>query len=236
MILNSLSQSVVELPRHVAHAPIVCRYLELASADQQSTASSARVVVAACDPDDPTRQPGRVGCRHLLQRLIAGMSAHGQSPFKLVYSESGAPGLAAKGASNKLNISMAHSAGWMAVGIGQGLRIGVDVESVAPRSNMKGISEFLGWNVRVDTIRDFYAYWTLWEASAKCIEGSVFMSQNQGFELLKLAKFQGRVATSGHWSGVQDVIDGMVHFAVVLRGENSTSLVMRNLDPQEMMQ
>jgi hypothetical protein len=172
-----------------------------------------------------------MACRYLLKQLLLFTVAMKKNEWRLYYSASGAPCLSHNGKPSQLNVSMSHSAGWLAIGVAFEARIGVDIERLKPRGNISAIAAFLGWKERIHDNLDFHEKWTMWEASAKSVEGSVFMRNNPGFERLCDRKVQDQVSNSGQWSSLHGCLDEKLFYAIVLEGQNDTALTHRILDP-----
>jgi phosphopantetheinyl transferase len=189
-------------------------------------------VLAKTPIEQPSYQTKRASCHYLLQRLLCSISTADSHCWELKYSASGAPALAT-GENQCLYVSMARSGNWLAAGVAYDAGIGVDIENIKPRTNISEKADFLNWNVPVGDIKDFYAKWTLWEASAKCVEGSVLMRNNQGFDKLCHVNTHDRVGRCGQWSGLHDCLNEKVFYAVVLQCENDTDLSHRILRPEK---
>jgi phosphopantetheinyl transferase len=125
---------------------------------------------------------------------------------------------------------MTDSADWLAAGVAFEARIGVDVERFRPRGNISAMADFLGWKERVRDNRDFHAKWVLWEASVKCVEGSVLMGENPGFVQLCDADAMDQVSNSGHWSGLHGCLDEKLFYAIVLECQHDAALAHRILN------
>jgi phosphopantetheinyl transferase len=109
--------------------------------------------------------------------------------------------------------------------------IGVDIERARPRDSMLAIAEYLGWRSKTRNIRDFYMTWTLWEASAKCIEGSVLMTKNPGFEALCDVETQAQTVNSERWCGLSDDVEGDLFYSIVLQCQQNIPMTHRTLEP-----
>lgn len=228
MIPNQDVASPIELPQHMAHAPSICRYIELYPSDERTSAPLARFILARNELADASLQSQRFACRYLTQKILSSSFAAPADAWTLDYSASGAPRLSIEGKPSALNISMAHSSQWLAVGLSSGARIGVDVEQLRQRDDIFALAKYLDWKDRVSDLCDFYAKWTLWEASAKCVHGSALMRRNAGFKAM--AGCRGQVRNSGLWNGLQDVFSDDVFFAIVLKCRRNRCLSHHNLD------
>jgi len=229
---NLAKQAAPELPTQLIKAPMVLKVLEFYSKETQEQPLLARVVIAASQLEGSSLGCQRQACQFLLQRMLACAPFRGGSRWGLLYSQAGAPFLVRDGLGSDLTVSMSHSANWLVVGIAERARIGVDVERARHRANAGKVADFLGWDTQIGRGSDFYPKWVLWEASAKCIGGSVLMSPNPGFERLYHLDTNQRLGASGAWSGTHGRIGGEAFYAVVLHGESSVPLSLRQLDPQ----
>jgi len=230
MLQNPACESAVELPRRLAHAPLIHRIIELYPSDEQFLAPKARFILAGNQSTSSSHQSRRTACRYLLQQLLSFTLSGKKNEWKLYHSPSGAPCLSCNGKPSQLDISMAHSADWLAAGVACEARIGVDVERFKPRDNISAMADFLGWKKQVHDNRDFHAKWTLWEASAKCVEGSVLMRENRGFEQLSTADTQDHVSNLGPWRGLHGCLEEKLYYAIVLKCPHDTALTHRILD------
>lgn len=228
------SESRVELPRRIALEPSIHKIIEIFPANEQNLAPMARIIIARNPIEKTSYQAKRTSCHYLLQKLLRSISAIHKDYWELNYSSSGAPALIS-GESLNLSISMARSGDWMAVGVSYRAGIGVDIECIKPRTNISAKADFLNWNIDVTDIQDFYAKWTLWEASAKCVSGSVFMCNNNGFNALSNVSTRNRVGRSQQWSGLHDCLDEKLFFAVVLQCQNNTDLGYQVLCPERLV-
>jgi phosphopantetheinyl transferase len=230
MLQNPALESAVELPRQLVHAPLIHRIIELYPSDKRLSAPKARFIFARNRGANSSHQSRRTACRYLLQQLLSVTSTVKQNEWKLYHSASGAPCLSINGKPPQLDVSMTHSADWLAAGVAFQARIGVDVERFRPRGNISAMADFLGWKGRVRDNRDFYSKWVLWEASAKCVEGSVLMRENPGFERLCNVDTRDQVTNSGHWSGLHGCLEEKLFYAIVLECPHNAALTHRILD------
>ena len=122
---------------------------------------------------------------------------------------------------------MAKTGSWLAAGVSFAAEIGIDIERITPRSGIHEIANFLNWQVPIANELDFYANWTLWEASAKCVENSVFMRNNSGFEQLRSRNTNGKFTHAGKWYGMHDVINDEISYAMVLKSEFNDEMDLR---------
>lgn len=234
-IMNQIaaSESRVKLPRQIDREPTINKVIEIFSTNDQIPIPKARIMIARSPNKQASFQSKRTSCHYLLQKLLHSISATRKDCLELKYSASGAPTLVS-GENQYLAISMSRSGDWMAVGVSFQAKIGVDIERIKPRTNISAKANFLNWKVSVTGIEDFYTKWTLWEASAKCVSGSVFMGNNYGFDELSGVNTHNRVGKSKQWSGLHDYIDEKLCFAVVLQCQNNISLRHRFLHPEKL--
>lgn len=229
----TVGEPAVELPRHIVQKPSINRIIEIYPTNGLLPAPRARIAIAQSQFKNCSYQSRSSSCRYLLQRLLCSISMDQNQHWQLKYSDSGAPRLAAYEEGN-LHISMAYSANWLAAGVARGARIGVDIERIKPRKNISEKADFLDWKVPVHDLQDFYAKWTLWEASAKCAEGSALMRKNPGFEMLCHMDLNDRVGKAVPWGGLQGCYKEEVIYAVVLQCQTDASLGHRTLHPEKM--
>jgi len=234
MIQITASESRVELPRQIALEPSIKKIIEVFPTNEQTLAPMARIMIAKNPIKQTSYQSKRTSCHELLQKLLRSILAIQKDHWELSYSSSGAPALIS-GESQNLSISMARSGDWMVAGVSYQAGIGVDIECIKPRSSFSAKADFLNWNVNVTGIQDFYAKWTLWEASAKCVSGSVFMSNNNGFNKLSKVNTRNKVGRCGQWSGLHDCLEDKLFFAIVLQCQNNTDLGHQTLCPEKLI-
>ena len=225
-----IDTSPVEISRPLAHALSIHRIFEFFSPEEQKNGPKARFALAKSPEIELSHQSRSTACRYLLQQLLSVTSATRENDWKLYHSTSGAPYLLRDGKPSTLNISLAHSSNWLAAGVTHKAQVGVDVEQFRPRRNFLKIANYLGWKNRVRDIHDFHAKWTLWEASAKCIQGSVMMTKNPGFELLCDVNTRDSVCNSGNWSGLHGCVNEESFYAIVLKCKNGSNFIHRTLE------
>lgn len=222
----------VELPRQIKKKPLINAIIEIHPTEKEDSGPRARIVFAKHLVKNAPYQSKRTSSHHLLYELINSISTNQETSWFLKHSAEGAPSLTSHTKQN-LNVSIARSGDWIAAGVSYGALIGIDIERIKPRLKINEKAEFLNWRVEVADLHDFYAKWTLWEASAKCVKGSVLMNVNQGFNELCLVDTRNKVARSGQWSGLHDCLDERLFYAVVLQCENSTNLSHKILCPEK---
>ncbi len=215
----------------MVHEPAVRRIIELYAPDERISAPKARLILAQNRIADSSLESLRTSCRFLLNRLLCKTSTAPPIDWKLHYAASGAPYLSCNGAKSQLNVSMAHSAQWLAVGLSIGACIGVDVEQLKPRKNFPAMADLLGWKEEVRDLSEFLSKWTLWEAGVKCIGSSSLARANSEFEQLDYHDAKGSVRTSGHWNGLRARLGKDAYYAIVLKAQHNAVLVHRHLEP-----
>jgi hypothetical protein len=188
-------------------------------------------MIAKISGVNQSHQSRRTACWHLLNHLLSCTSATRVHDWKLYHADSGAPRVMNSNKPSRLNVSMAHSADWLAAGVAYEAGIGVDIEWLRPRDKRSEIADFLDWKAPVRDNQDFHIKWTLWEAGAKCIEGSVFMTKNPGFEKLCDVDTLNQVGISGHWCGLNGKLNEKLYYAIVLYCQNNTAMTYRILEP-----
>jgi hypothetical protein len=174
--------------------------------------SASRAVLARYSGQLRIRKGIRDATSMLAHRLIAEMAPNDN--FDISRDRNGAPILLLDGRPQDWNLSMAHSGEWILVALARGLCVGVDVEILRPRLRKDDIASMLGWRSSPVDDDDFCSRWTLWEASAKCMSGSVVSPGNDGFDALWGSR-PGAVFRSGPWMSFRDKLNN-VHYAVVM--------------------
>lgn len=209
--------------------PVVSRVLQysaeelsgLGGADFASGSARLQVLLAYL-PATPSRQCQQAACRVVLSRLLeteieASRSARSLDHWSLRKSRAGAPRLFCGGKPSNLSLSMAHSGRWIAVALGQGVNVGVDVERERGFRDVAALADYMGWSPGVDNAHDFLIRWTLWEACVKLEESSVFSARNAAFEALVRSDPRGEVQSSGRWIALRVWEPGEMHATVVLQ-------------------
>jgi len=217
--------------------PVVSRALQY-SAEELSglggaafDSGSARLhMLLAQVPGKPSRQHQRAACRFLLGRLLeTELEASGRrrslANWSLRKSRAGAPRLLCDGQRSNLDLSVSHSGRWVAVALGQDVKVGVDVERDRDFRDVAALADYMGWAQRVDNANDFLIRWTLWEACVKLEESSVFSRSNAAFEALEGSKPRGLIQSCGRWIalGVREPGEVLATVALQLSGKNTCS-------------
>lgn len=141
-------------------------------------------------------------------RLVGNWSLH--------TSRAGAPRLLCDGKPSSLDLSVSHSGRWIAVALGQDVKVGIDVERERDFRDVSALAHYMGWGRRVDNANDFLIRWTLWEACVKLEESSIFASSNAAFEALVQSESRGPIQCSGRWIAIRVREPGELHATVVL--------------------
>lgn len=209
--------------------PVVSRALQYSAEELAGlgggafVSGSARLyVLLAHVTGKPSRQHQQAACRLLLSRLLEmELQASGRSRslanWSLRKSRAGAPRLFCGGKPSDLSLSMAHSGPWIAVALGQGMKVGVDVERERGFRDVAALADYMGWSPGLDNANDFLIRWTLWEACVKLEESSVFSGRNTAFEALARSDSRRGVQSSGRWMALRVREPGEMHATVVLQ-------------------
>ena len=211
-----------------ANSLSIQRILEFFQPEAQALGSKARVVLAKHERNSAPISDVRAVVRRLSHHLISRSCGLSESGYTIYKDRHGAPGIHVDDQSPPMSISVSHSHNWIAVGLSRGVRIGVDVEPTRPRERRVEISNLLGWQLEVENNDDFHAKWTLWEASTKCVSGSVVERSNNEFESLCGVQ-PGTIAAAGHWKTFSDQL-GDLFFAVAMHGGTGGAMMHRELD------
>ena len=89
--------------------------------------------------------------------------------------------------------SRSHSHGWVAVG--RGPQVGVDIEVARSRERLAEMAQLI--DLPATDEASFYAHWTLREAIAKCVDGSVLVPEPIEDDLLDAARHPGQLVRAG---------------------------------------
>ncbi len=225
-----------QIHRSISHALSIKRLIDIEAEDEDEDEGNimprARLAIAKCPDQFDNIESRRQACRYLLGRVLDSISGSVTARWCLEYQESGAPWLISEAYSG-LSISMARTGPWLAASVALSADIGIDIERIKPRPKYQKLADFLNWSVPLEDANDFYANWALWEASAKCVNGSVFMHNNCGFEQLCQSDVSDKLVRSGPWFGMRQQIDAEVFYAVVLNSAASAKLSFRSIAIQE---
>ena len=204
-------------------------FVEIFTADFRDSGPKARFAVARRAGTDSSRAAARADCRALLDDVLSISFPDVDSSWELQRSASGAPCLLQNGKPSRLSVSLSHSTDWIAAGVSSQVKIGIDVEPIRERKRMSAIAGMFGWQEAVRDIGDFLFHWTFWEASAKCVGGSVLVKENPDFEQLCKVSPAGTVLRTDRWAALIDRVDQDAYYAVALHGHLTGDLLCRNL-------
>jgi hypothetical protein len=190
-------------------------------------------LIARAPLEKPSRDYQQTACAFLLHRLLdAGpfvAAYRAGRNWRLARAASGAPRLIQNEGPSRFNVSIAHSGDWFAVALAKGARVGVDIERIKPRKNLRAMAEYMAWSGEVSNLDDFLARWTLWEACVKLEESSIFARGNAAFEALRKAA-QGRSLMSvDRWTALRTRESRGAQFALALECEGREPLELRAL-------
>ena len=206
------------------------QFVEIFTSDFRDSGPKARFAIARRSGIDSSRAAARADCRALLNEMLSRSFPDVDSDWELQRSASGAPRLLQNGMPSELSVSLSHSTDWIAAGISSQVKIGVDVEPIRVRERMSDIAGMFGWQSAVRDIGDFLSRWTFWEASAKCVGGSVLIKENPDFERLCKVGTNGSLSRTDRWAGLIDCVDHDAYYAVALHGHLKSDLLCRKLD------
>lgn len=147
-----------------------------------------RMVVAQVGSSD--LETARAGCDQLIEEL----GRHGDD----------------------VRYSRSHCQHWIAVAAAGGLDIGVDIELARKRDGWRKIAEFV--DLGATDRSEFWQRWTLREAIAKCVGGSVLVKEDIEADL------SAAVASAGEWFIAEDTaalcgrLDVGLYYSLVVNG------------------
>jgi phosphopantetheinyl transferase len=209
------------------------RIVEIFPDREPTSTSRARFAIAGYPGAGRSRAASRQHATELLAALLDSR-AESRHDWTLNHTASGAPQLLVNGEACPVNISLAHCGDAVAVGVARGLAIGVDLEYMRHRPNMQAISEFVGWSGSTTDSDEFYARWTLWEAFAKCVSGSLLNKTNHRIENLTAHRSVGRMVFAANLAALCDCMGGDVMYSFVLAGDAAPYLAHRVVDLHEL--
>lgn len=198
-----------------------------------ASTSRARFAIAGYAGFDRSRAASRRYATELLAALLDS-PRNPRRDWTLNHTASGAPQLFVNGEACAINISLAHSGDRIAVGVARGLAIGIDLEHIRQRPNAQAIAEFVGWSGIVADSDEFCARWTLWEAFAKCVSGSLLNKANHRIEDLRAHRYLGCMAFDGNLAALCDRMSGDLMCSLVLAGDAAPYLAHRAVDLHEL--
>lgn len=195
------------------------KVLDIRSPADAEDQPEARVLIANSIGSAGLRISKRELCRKLLGILLDETCPKLARRVRLVHTNEGAPRLMEFNRSSGISVSLSHSGDDLMAAICRNAHIGIDLEKHAPRRRSAEIASYLGWDADDGNKPDFLARWTLWEASAKCLESSVLMSENPGFKALDGKLESGQLGAWGAWHGLTGRTAEMLSYSVALFSE-----------------
>ena len=103
----------------------------------------AGIAVAKLEDRDVCKIAARTLCDQLLRRLAKSMTAANSDCWEIRHSSGSAPRLYQDGKISELNVSIAHSGNWVAVGLANGSDIGVDIQTHQENERHQAMAELL---------------------------------------------------------------------------------------------
>lgn len=164
-------------------------------------------------------------CDQLLKELADSVLATNADDWEIRRESGSAPRLYRDGVQSELNVSVAHSCGWVAVGIVNGTAIGVDIQAHEEQPRFREIADFLDLGKSaVDDQQHFFSRWTLREAIAKATDTSLLTPHAIEADLLTACRRQGSTVDAGGFTAMVDVVNANAHLAVVLNRDSESPL------------
>jgi len=176
----------------------------------------ARIVIARLKTPKPPRSAVRSACASLATDIAQVTFGSSGEHWRLHKDSAGMPFLCMDGNRSEVQVSLSHCNGWIAAGLSQGCRIGIDIEGVRDRARKSKIAELLGWSELPTSTLDFWSRWTLWEAYAKCRKQSVLIGENRRVEALAAQRSMGKLVFEGQYGGLCDSIGHSLIFSIVI--------------------
>jgi phosphopantetheinyl transferase len=159
----------------------------------------------------------REQCDQQLGELADSMLATNTGGWEIRRENGSAPRLFRDGVLSELNVSVAHSRGWVAVGVANGTAIGVDIQAHEEQQRYREMAEFLDLGKSAaDDQQHFFSRWALREAIAKATDTSLLTPHAVEADLLTACTRQGRCVNAGRFTAMVDVVEANAHLAVVL--------------------
>ena len=154
-----------------------------------------------------------VTARLLLQDLLEA-AFHVAPESWAVDSADGPPTLSGWPDSEPPAVSLSHAAGWSAAAAGRVNHIGVDLEAIGRQ--VRGIPAYLDWPISPRG-EEFTLAWTLWEATAKAVQGGVFRRNNEGFAALvgPFVEADGSLTVANGWLAVSHPLTASLRITLV---------------------
>jgi len=123
-----------------------------------------------------------------------------------------------------IRISKAHSEDWVAVATVEDAAIGVDIEIDRPRPGLQRISDFV--ELGANSSGEFWQRWTLREAIAKSVGGSVLIKE--GIE----TGLSAAAIRTGHWAHARQAaalcgqLEERIYYSLVLNDLQSSEQIL----------
>ena len=133
---------------------------------------------AAANHRRETRARQTLVGRALIRRLLADATGISGAEWRIVTDAEGRPGAVAANGRGGPDISIAHSGRWVACGLAERGRIGIDIEVERKQRDVQAIAKSVfspaeQKAVAVDGQAAFLAFWTMREAIAKALGGGL---------------------------------------------------------------
>jgi phosphopantetheinyl transferase len=167
----------------------------------------------------------RERCDQMLGELADSMLATNAGGWEIRRKSGCAPRLYRDGVESELNVSVAHSCGWVAVGIANDTAIGVDIQAHEEQPRYREIAEFLDLGESAaDDQQHFFSRWTLREAIAKATDTSLLTPHAVEADLRSACRRQGSIVNAGPFTAMVDIVNANAHLAVVLNRDGESQL------------
>ena len=115
-----------------------------------------------------------------------------------------------------VRISKAHSEHWVAVAAVRGAEIGVDIEVERPRPGSQRIADFI--KLGSTSSNEFWQRWTLREAIAKSVGGSVLIKEDVEADLAAATIRPGNWARAPQTAAMCGRLEDGIYYSLVLSG------------------
>ena len=115
-----------------------------------------------------------------------------------------------------IRISKAHCDQWIAVAAVHGAAIGVDIEVERPRPGSQRIADFI--KLGSTTSGEFWQRWTLREAIAKSVGGSVLIKEDVEADLAAATVRAGSWASAPQAAALCGRLEDGIYYSLVLSG------------------
>lgn len=115
-----------------------------------------------------------------------------------------------------VRISKAHCENWVAVAAVNDAMIGVDIEIERPRPNLQRIADFV--ELGSTSSDEFWRRWTLREAIAKSVGGSVLVKEDIEAGLIAATGDAGSWVRTRQAAALCDRLEDGIYYSLVLSG------------------